>query len=229
MTKLTTYTVTFRTDGASATEDIDAASPEAALAEARAIADDRDRWFELDFEPYSDYMPVDEIAVDDPDDKRVAEWVSADLLLRFAAADLRDALKNAVTALNTAPCFKVPKLGTDSYAIAAKCGQVLDKARGKQEGEPAHHRTVPSDVPANCLTHEQLTILERLIGEIEYVRETADLPDSMANEPTLTAEARRIFDLPLGAILPDGTRSEWDERLRTAGAIPVYSKTALGQ
>jgi hypothetical protein len=136
MTKLTTYTVTFRTDGGSATEDIDAASPEAALAEARAIADDRDRLFELDFEPYSDYVPVDEIVVDDPDDERVAEWVSHDLLLRLAAPDLLAALEKALIALNTARRFKVPKLDADSYAIAAACDRAIRRAKGEEQATP---------------------------------------------------------------------------------------------
>jgi hypothetical protein len=131
MTTLTTYTVTFRTERDSANEDIDAASPEAALAEARAITDDRDRVARLYFEPYSDYVPVDEIVVDTPDGERVGEWVSADLLMRLAAPDLFDALEKALTALNTAPCFKVPKLDTDSYAIAAACGRAIAKAKGE--------------------------------------------------------------------------------------------------
>ena len=87
MTKLTTYTVTFRTEHDTATEDITAASPQAALAEAHAIADDQDRLACLDFEPYSEHVPVDEIVVETPDDERVAEWLSPDLLLRLAAAD----------------------------------------------------------------------------------------------------------------------------------------------
>jgi hypothetical protein len=131
MTKLTTYTVTFRTERDSASEDIEAASPEAALAEARAIADDRDRVASLYFETYTDYVPVDEIVVDNPDGERVAAWLGPELLLRFASEDLFNALAMAVTALNTAPGFKVPKLDTDSYAIAAQCGRAIAKAKGE--------------------------------------------------------------------------------------------------
>ena len=132
MTKLTTYTVTFRTEQGSATEDIAAASPQAALAEVRAIADDRDRLASLDFEPYSDCVPVDEIVVETSDDERVVEWLSPDLVLRLAAGDLLDALEKAVTALNTARRFKVPKLDSDSYAIAAEGERAIVKAKGKE-------------------------------------------------------------------------------------------------
>ena len=64
----------------------------------------------LYFEPYAGYSPVEEIVVDTPDGERVAEWLSPDLLLRLAADDLLNALEKALTALNTAPRFKVPKL-----------------------------------------------------------------------------------------------------------------------
>ena len=107
--------------------------PQAALAEARAINDDRDRFGTLYFEPYSGYSPVDEIVVDAPDGERVAEWLSPDLLLRLAAEDLFNALEKALTALNTAPRFKVPKLSTDSYVIAAECGRAIAKATGKEQ------------------------------------------------------------------------------------------------
>jgi hypothetical protein len=137
MTKLTTYTATFRTDRDSASEEIDAPSPEAALAEARAINDDRDRLGALYFEPYSGYSPVDEIVVDTPDGQRVAEWLSPGLLLRLAADDLFNALEKAVIALNTARRFKVPKLDTDSYAIAAESARAVAKAKGENDPNTA--------------------------------------------------------------------------------------------
>jgi hypothetical protein len=137
MTKPITYIVTFRTDQDSASEEITAASPEAALADARAIAADRDRLASLYFEPYSDYIPVAEIVVDSPDGERVAEWISPDLLLRLAAPDLLAALEKAVIALNTARRFRVPKLDTDSYAIAAHCGRAIAKATGENDPNAA--------------------------------------------------------------------------------------------
>jgi hypothetical protein len=133
MSKLTTYTVTFSNDRGSAIEDMPAASPEAALAKARAIAGDHDRATALYFEAYSDHVPIDEIAIDTPDGERVAEWASDDLLLRLAAGDLLSALEKAITALNTAHRFKIPKLDTDSYAIAAECERAVAKARPKEQ------------------------------------------------------------------------------------------------
>ena len=137
MPKLTTYTVTFRTEQESASEEIDAPSPEAALAEARAINDDRDRLGALYFEPYAGYTPVEEIVVDTPDGERVAEWLSPNLLLHLAAEDLFNALEKALTALNTAPRFAVLRLGTDSYTIAAACRRAIAKAKGENNPNAA--------------------------------------------------------------------------------------------
>jgi hypothetical protein len=141
MTKLTTYTVIFRTDQDTASEEIAAASPEAALAEARAIADDRDRLASLYFEPYSEYFPVNEIEVQTPDGDEAAAWLDDDLRLRLVAREMLTALEKALAALNTAPRFKVPSLGTDSYQIAAECGQAIDKAKGDSKQQPPGQRT----------------------------------------------------------------------------------------
>jgi hypothetical protein len=137
MTKLTTYTVKFCSDVDSACDEIAAASPQAALAEARAVASDRDRLGKLYFEPYSGYFPVNEIVVETPDGQEAAAWHSDDYLLRQAAGDLLSALKKAVIALNTARRFKVPKLDTDSYAIAADCGRAIAKAKGENDPNTA--------------------------------------------------------------------------------------------
>ena len=136
MTKLITYTVTFRTDGAAAVEEITAASPQAALAEARAIANDPERADELYFEPYTEHLPVNEIEVDAPDGEEGAVWLDDQLRLRLAAGDLLTALGKAVTALDTAPCFKVPKLDCDSYAVASECEHAIRRAK-EEEQEPA--------------------------------------------------------------------------------------------
>jgi hypothetical protein len=53
-----------------------------------------------------------------------------DMRLRLAAGDLLAALEQAVQALNTAPRFRVPHLGTDSYKIAATCDRAIAKAKG---------------------------------------------------------------------------------------------------
>jgi hypothetical protein len=137
MTKLTTYSVSFRTEQDLAFEEIDAPSPEAALAEARAIADDRDRLANLHLEPYAGFGTVDEITVESPEGETVGEWLSPDFLQRVAAGDLFTALEKALVALNTAPRFKVPKLSSDSYAIAAECGRAIAKARGENDPNAA--------------------------------------------------------------------------------------------
>ena len=128
MTKLITYIVTFRTDAAAAVEEIAAASPQAALAEARAIANDPERVDELYFEPYTEHLPVNEVEVDAADGEEAAVWLDDELRLRLAARDLLTALGKALIALNTARRFKVPKLDCDSYAIAAECGHAIRRA-----------------------------------------------------------------------------------------------------
>jgi hypothetical protein len=137
MSKLTTYDIYFRTDQDVGFADISAVSPAAALAEARAIADDRDRLASLHFEPYAGFGTVDEITVETPDGERVAEWLSPDFLLRLAAEDLFNALQKALTALNTTPRFAVPRLGTDSYAIAVECARAIAKATGENNPNAA--------------------------------------------------------------------------------------------
>ena len=57
MTKLTTYTVSFRTEQDSAFDEIAAASPEAALAKARAIAEDPRPLARSHFDPIRDIRP----------------------------------------------------------------------------------------------------------------------------------------------------------------------------
>jgi hypothetical protein len=131
MAKPTEYTVHFRTDIESATTEIPARSPEAALAKARAIAADDDRRDDLFFEPYSGRFPINEISVETHDGKEVAMWLDDDLLVRLAADDLLAAIEDAVTALNTARRFDVPALNRDSYQVAAKGAQAITKARGQ--------------------------------------------------------------------------------------------------
>lgn len=54
----------------------------------------------------------------------------ADAFLMSASAEMLDALQQAVQALNPAPRFKVPRLSTDSYSIAAMCNRAIAKAKG---------------------------------------------------------------------------------------------------
>ena len=42
---------------------------------------------------------------------------------------------------------------------------------------------------------DQIDMIQRLIFEVEYLRETGDVRASLNNEPTLTREARKMFGL----------------------------------
>jgi len=46
------------------------------------------------------------------------------------------------------------------------------------------------------LTPAQRDMIAKLICEVEHLRETGDIRDSMQNEPQLTAEARVLFQIP---------------------------------
>jgi len=89
---MTTYDVYFRSDAQRASVDIEADSPEQALALAREIDAPRELWFY----PYDGIMPVNEIVVTDPDGEEVAGWLDDDLRLRLAARDLLDAAELVV-------------------------------------------------------------------------------------------------------------------------------------
>jgi hypothetical protein len=67
---MTTYTAYFRTDADYATRRFEADSPEQALALARQLYDDDP--LDLMFEPYDGGMPVNEIAIHDPDYNELA-------------------------------------------------------------------------------------------------------------------------------------------------------------
>ena len=67
---MTTYTVYFRTDAESASHDIEADTPEQALALARELDAPGELWFD----PCNGIMPVNEIVVCDPDGKEAAHW-----------------------------------------------------------------------------------------------------------------------------------------------------------
>jgi hypothetical protein len=122
---MTTYTVNFASDAEFASQDIEAETPEQALSLAHKLYEDDPS--ALWFDPY-DGMDVNEIIVCDPAGNEVAVWHDDELRLRLAARDLLAALQQAVTALKTAPRFKVRSLDTDSYAIAAACDRAIAKA-----------------------------------------------------------------------------------------------------
>ena len=90
---MNTYTVNFASDAEFASHDLDAETPEQALALARKLYEDEPS--ELWFEPY-DGMDVNEILVYDADGNELAVWYDDDLRLRFAARDLLDAAELVV-------------------------------------------------------------------------------------------------------------------------------------
>ncbi len=91
---MTIYNVHFRNSTAWACHDIEADTPENALALARKFVDDDslDLWFEA----YDLSSDVNEIVVNDDNRAEVAVWLDDDLRLRLAAQDLLDALEELV-------------------------------------------------------------------------------------------------------------------------------------
>jgi len=92
---MTIYTAYFRTDAEYAVEQIEAATPEQALALARKLYWE-DHSLELCFQSYG-RLDVNEIAIyTDGDDDEPAVWRDDDMHLRLAARDLLDALTDLV-------------------------------------------------------------------------------------------------------------------------------------
>ncbi len=91
---MTTYTAYFRTDADFATHDIEADTPEQALAIARQLYDDDP--LDLMFESYDGGMPVNEIAICDKDGQELSLWLDHDMRLRLAASDLLEAAELVV-------------------------------------------------------------------------------------------------------------------------------------
>ncbi|MCP1839115.1 hypothetical protein ACVIHI_007971 [Bradyrhizobium sp. USDA 4524] len=85
-----TFSARISTDAEIASIDVDAETPEQALAKAREIAegDDIDS---LPFEPYSEAHPVNEVVIEDEDGAEVAAWQDEDLRLRLHAGTLLSA------------------------------------------------------------------------------------------------------------------------------------------
>lgn len=86
-----TYLVTFNTHADTAYKEISASSPEAALAEARRIAeDDPDA---LWFQPFDGSRPVEDIIVSDDQDNQLCAWHDDDVCLRLVAGELLEAAR----------------------------------------------------------------------------------------------------------------------------------------
>ena len=122
------YTAHFFTVADWARRTIKARSAEHALRLAHELYDEHTE--ELDFCSYDTTDGLDSIEIWDAKQHTVATWQSDELHLRQAADALLAALEQAIAALNTTPCFRVPHLDTDSYAIAAVCDHALRKAKG---------------------------------------------------------------------------------------------------
>ena len=109
----------------------------AALCEAESVIDDvTDEMYYEDGQPvtFLESSQIERIYLDLCGlivqlNEAVDEGGAAKLVLS-AAPELLAALDQAVKALNTAPRFHVPVLGTDSYKIAALCDRAIAKAKG---------------------------------------------------------------------------------------------------
>jgi hypothetical protein len=84
-----TYTVYFRTEAQRASHDIEADTPEEALALARKLDPRHELWFDPCYSP----TPVNEIAVCDPDGEEVAVWLDGDRRLQLTAPDMLEVLE----------------------------------------------------------------------------------------------------------------------------------------
>jgi hypothetical protein len=122
-----TYTAYYSKDGEYALHDFQADSPEQALELARELYEQNP--CPLEFNSCNITSPLDYIKISDAENNRLVFWESDDMRLHQAAEELLEALEAARVALNTAPRFKVPTLGCDSYQIAARCDAVIAKAR----------------------------------------------------------------------------------------------------
>jgi hypothetical protein len=91
------YSAFFFTDSNYAEYEIEADTPEQALATARALDEADD--LSLYFESYDSAQPVDEITIRDQDGEEVATWMSDALRLRLAAEELLDAAELALREL----------------------------------------------------------------------------------------------------------------------------------
>ena len=83
-----TYDAEFHTAAEWALLEIKAATPEKALAKARAIDP-----ITLDFAPYDDWQPVNYITIRDADGNDLAEWLSDEIRISRVASKLLDVLE----------------------------------------------------------------------------------------------------------------------------------------
>jgi hypothetical protein len=96
--------------------------------------------FTVEYSPFKaqDDREIPSFRIFDADGDQVAETDSgkpedmqqADADLLAASPAMLAALEQAVTALNTVMRFPVPRLLTDSYAVAATCEAAIAQAKG---------------------------------------------------------------------------------------------------
>jgi hypothetical protein len=116
---MTTYRAIFRSDADQAEHDFEAETAEKALALARRYFDEGHA-DDLYFEPYSDALPVNEIAIY-RDYEECAVWTKDDLRLRNVASDLLEAAEMVVARWERGDLAEaVRKL--DAAIAKAKCG-----------------------------------------------------------------------------------------------------------
>ena len=121
-----TYTATFRTADTWATEEIDAATPEQALQQARALIDDDANALDwCTYDPAS--VPLDEIEIAGPDGAGAC-WQSEDLALRLAASDLLQALRFCDMTLADLECSE--RKGYIDHAIQLARAAIAKAERG---------------------------------------------------------------------------------------------------
>ena len=125
---MTSYTAKFETPNRFAVRRFEANTPKEALQQACALNESDP--FDLDWEDYDFEPDVERIIISNEAHERLAIWDTEERQLQRTAADVLEALEQALIAIRTGPMFHVPKLYADSYKIAARCEAVLKKAKG---------------------------------------------------------------------------------------------------
>jgi hypothetical protein len=93
---MNSYTAEFQTDANYATLEIEAATPQEALAEALKVLESDKLQAEMYFTPYDAGMLVNAIFIFNDQHDECAHWNDEQLRVRLAASDLLDALEELV-------------------------------------------------------------------------------------------------------------------------------------
>ena len=104
---------------------VEAENPQKAMEKLKEMEQDG----ELDYEDYCEGEPAYEFVLETPQGELCEERPEYSVHgQQRRIEELKEALTQAVAALNTAPRFAVPHLDTDSYGIAALCDRALASA-----------------------------------------------------------------------------------------------------